>query len=303
MKPIILFLTCIVLLGLSSLLFFCNENKQDEVAIANRLADFADFENAEKKEGEPPPENAGDKAYPQIITATTPPDIFVDQLFQITLATDYADGSKLKKAIVYIDKATSYFEVAVEFKAIPKADGPTGMVTIRGKLTDNEGLGDKDFQIRLGLMDVDGKVGNYYTWQMEVPPEPPPPPKPEDKPICTAEEIVECACPGERCNVKVCSDDGKAYSRCGCGLITDKDTNLMWQQSRPCVDFLWADAKKYCDTLDLGGFTDWHLPTKAEYMDILGGCDTAVTTDGSGFGGFCDACVKSYQDNNNGTGK
>ena len=54
----------------------------------------------------------------------------------------------------------------------------------------------------------------------------------------------------------------------GNGTITDTITGLMWQK----IDFgeiSYENASKYCDTLTLGGYTDWRLPTPLESFSIL----------------------------------
>lgn len=52
------------------------------------------------------------------------------------------------------------------------------------------------------------------------------------------------------------------------GTITDNVTGLMWQQ----VDggeMTIENAITYCDNLDLGGFSDWRLPTPIESFSII----------------------------------
>lgn len=51
------------------------------------------------------------------------------------------------------------------------------------------------------------------------------------------------------------------------GTIRDTVTGLMWQQ----VDggeMTWAQARVYCDTLTLGGYSDWRLPIGHELFSI-----------------------------------
>lgn len=52
--------------------------------------------------------------------------------------------------------------------------------------------------------------------------------------------------------------------------VTDKTTGLEWQR-RDAVPatMAYAIGKAYCDDLDLGGQTDWRLPTRIETLTIL----------------------------------
>lgn len=54
----------------------------------------------------------------------------------------------------------------------------------------------------------------------------------------------------------------------GKGIVTDNVTTLMWQQADG-GEMTYENALKYCDTLTLGGFTDWRLPTAQEAYTIL----------------------------------
>jgi hypothetical protein len=42
-----------------------------------------------------------------------------------------------------------------------------------------------------------------------------------------------------------------------------------WQRSGDGKQYSWEDAKAYCQNLDLGGFTDWALPTKDELKSLV----------------------------------
>ncbi len=54
----------------------------------------------------------------------------------------------------------------------------------------------------------------------------------------------------------------------GKGIVTDNVTTLMWQQADG-GEMTYENAIKYCDTLTLGGYTDWRLPTAQEAFSIL----------------------------------
>ncbi|MFO7735988.1 MAG: DUF1566 domain-containing protein [bacterium] len=65
---------------------------------------------------------------------------------------------------------------------------------------------------------------------------------------------------------------------------TDPDTGLMWQN--PTLDERLIrenteDAFEYCEDLDIGGHTDWYLPSIDELRSIVDGCDELET------GGSC----------------
>lgn len=54
----------------------------------------------------------------------------------------------------------------------------------------------------------------------------------------------------------------------GNGTVTDTVTGLMWQQTDG-GEMTVENAKIYCDTLSLAGFTDWRLPNAHEAFSIL----------------------------------
>ncbi|MFR9650647.1 MAG: DUF1566 domain-containing protein [Rikenellaceae bacterium] len=54
----------------------------------------------------------------------------------------------------------------------------------------------------------------------------------------------------------------------GDGTVTDLNSGLMWQQVPPSEGSTWAKAKEYCENLELGGYTDWRMPTLKELFSI-----------------------------------
>jgi hypothetical protein len=54
----------------------------------------------------------------------------------------------------------------------------------------------------------------------------------------------------------------------GDGTVTDTVTGLMWQQADG-GEMTFENAGIYCDTLSLGGFTDWRIPNPEEAFSIL----------------------------------
>ncbi len=53
----------------------------------------------------------------------------------------------------------------------------------------------------------------------------------------------------------------------GNATITDNNTNLIWQKTDG-GEMTYENAVLYCDTLTLGGYTDWRLPTAQELFSI-----------------------------------
>jgi hypothetical protein len=51
------------------------------------------------------------------------------------------------------------------------------------------------------------------------------------------------------------------------GSITDSCTGLMWALA-PNQDTNWDQAKAYAQTLRLGGYSDWRLPTRSELRNL-----------------------------------
>jgi hypothetical protein len=60
------------------------------------------------------------------------------------------------------------------------------------------------------------------------------------------------------------------------GTVSDRVTNLMWQQHIPATggvgedgNLTWAEASEYCATLSAAGHTDWRLPSQIELVSLL----------------------------------
>jgi len=54
----------------------------------------------------------------------------------------------------------------------------------------------------------------------------------------------------------------------GNGICQDVLTGQMWQQTRSKRLHSIDDAKDYVNTIELGGYDDWRLPTVAELYDL-----------------------------------
>ena len=59
-----------------------------------------------------------------------------------------------------------------------------------------------------------------------------------------------------------------AFSAISNGTTIDLQTSLMWQV-KDGGEMTITDAEIYCDTLTIGGFTDWRLPNPSESFSIL----------------------------------
>lgn len=59
-----------------------------------------------------------------------------------------------------------------------------------------------------------------------------------------------------------------SYTDNGDGTIDDNITGLVWTQEVSRFAMPWADASGYCDTLTIGGYDDWRLPTLKELWSI-----------------------------------
>ncbi len=51
----------------------------------------------------------------------------------------------------------------------------------------------------------------------------------------------------------------------------DSETGLIWTVEDSGSDSNWSQAKNYCDSLTLGGHTDWRLPTLDELKGLYDG--------------------------------
>lgn len=59
-----------------------------------------------------------------------------------------------------------------------------------------------------------------------------------------------------------------SYTDNGDGTVTDNVTGLMWQQD-PGEKLTWEEAVEKLETFELGGYTDWRLPTIKELYSIV----------------------------------
>jgi hypothetical protein len=58
----------------------------------------------------------------------------------------------------------------------------------------------------------------------------------------------------------------------GDGTITDMQTQLVWAQSDSgSTTMNWSPARKFCESFNLGGYSDWRMPTKDELLTLYNG--------------------------------
>jgi uncharacterized protein DUF1566 len=82
-----------------------------------------------------------------------------------------------------------------------------------------------------------------------------------------------------------CDDEGNPLD-CDGGRF-DENTGICWQHPKYSERLDWDSAIEYCDSLELGGHTDWFLPSIRDIMNLLGQCDSGVL---AGRTGYCEGC-------------
>ena len=68
------------------------------------------------------------------------------------------------------------------------------------------------------------------------------------------------------CDAYSCSSDGRFCDH-GDGTVSDTTTGLMWAVSNRS-SISWYDSITYCDTYNVGNYTDWRMPTTAELQGL-----------------------------------
>lgn len=53
------------------------------------------------------------------------------------------------------------------------------------------------------------------------------------------------------------------------GVVADHATGLVWQDNGSPTGGMWDEAVLYCDTLSLGGYDDWRLPSIKELRTLV----------------------------------
>ena len=55
--------------------------------------------------------------------------------------------------------------------------------------------------------------------------------------------------------------------RNGDEIVTDKNTNLIWQKTHTMLT--WKEALDYCENLEYAGYCDWRLPNRNELLSLI----------------------------------
>lgn len=76
--------------------------------------------------------------------------------------------------------------------------------------------------------------------------------------------VILSGCAGEKTN-----RSADILTNSGNGIVSSERFQLMWQQDRSKLLHSAAEAQEYVDTLRLGGYADWRIPTKAESHNLF----------------------------------
>jgi len=92
------------------------------------------------------------------------------------------------------------------------------------------------------------------------------------------------------------------YRDRGDNVVEDLNTGFMWQMDDDGILRSWQEATSYCEAVELGGYSDWQVPTRRELMSIVhyGNADPAADTNyfpscrSSGYWSSSTDALRSY---------
>ena len=88
---------------------------------------------------------------------------------------------------------------------------------------------------------------------------------------------------------EVVARDGR-FVKYANGTVTDTTTGLMWAAKDNGEDISWHDAKRYCENLTLGGYSNWRLPTQNELESLYKARVTTYMGNDTGIIRLTDRC-------------
>jgi hypothetical protein len=80
---------------------------------------------------------------------------------------------------------------------------------------------------------------------------------------------AEWPMPNVQVDVTAGAPNLSSYTDNGDGTVTDKVTQLMWQQSVGNSTYTWAQAQTHCAAVTVAGHSDWRLPSQIELESII----------------------------------
>ncbi|MFO8071102.1 MAG: DUF1566 domain-containing protein [Polyangia bacterium] len=104
---------------------------------------------------------------------------------------------------------------------------------------------------------------------------------------CSCEEY-DCSDAGEGLDTDS-NTETEIATQCSGGRMA-LETQLCWQNPKADGLFDHQGAIAYCDEKDTGNNMFWYLPSREDFMELLGGCDEEV---GEGGSGECNSCEES----------
>lgn len=75
------------------------------------------------------------------------------------------------------------------------------------------------------------------------------------------------------------NQQGAYLQNLGKGICQETNSGLMWQQERSASINTIDEAQFYAENLDLGGYTDWRLPTRDELYNLISLFDLKLNGD------------------------
>ncbi len=83
-------------------------------------------------------------------------------------------------------------------------------------------------------------------------------------------ELIDCPTEGESFFGQDAQYAGyqPSYTDNGDGTVTDNVTGLLWTQDQSDRSMDWSEAPGYCESVAVGGITDWRVPSLKELWSI-----------------------------------